>query len=125
MKITTWNVNGFRAILNKGFVEWINTYQPDILCLQETKVKFEQLPDIKKILPDYQTSWFSAEKAGYSGVATFVRNDDLKVVHGTGFPKFDSEGRVIQTEIGDTVLFNVYFPNGQRDGERLTYKLEF
>ena len=112
MKITTWNVNGFRAILNKGFIEWIDAFQPDILCLQETKVKPEQLPDMKALLPDYQTWWFSAEKAGYSGVATFVRKNDLKNVLGTGVPGFDTEGRV-------------YFPNGQRDSGRLAYKLEF
>jgi exodeoxyribonuclease-3 len=125
MKITTWNVNGFRAVLNKGFVEWVNTYQPDLLCLQETKAKFEQLPDIQALLPEYQSWWFSAEKAGYSGVATFVRNKDLKMILGTGFPNFDSEGRVIQTEMDGTVLFNVYFPNGQRDFDRLSYKLDF
>ena len=125
MKITTWNVNGFRAILNKGFIEWIDAFQPDILCLQETKVKPEQLPDMKALLPDYQTWWFSAEKAGYSGVATFVRKNDLKNVLGTGVPGFDTEGRVVQTEMGNTMLFNVYFPNGQRDSGRLAYKLEF
>jgi exodeoxyribonuclease III len=125
MKITTWNVNGFRSVLNKGFVDWVTAFKPDILCLQETKVKEEQLPDMKMILPDYQTTWFSAEKAGYSGVATFLRGKSFPLGSGTGVPIYDSEGRIIRTEIGNTYLYNIYFPNGQRDQDRLSYKLDF
>ena len=127
MKITTWNVNGFRSVLSKGFEKWAHSYQPDILCLQEIKARYEQLTDPDKILPDYKRWWFSAARAGYSGVASFIKSEDIQVTLGTGFETFDSEGRVIRMDIPNRniVLFNIYFPNGQRDQERLDYKLNF
>ncbi|MCE1255617.1 MAG: exodeoxyribonuclease III [Anaerolineae bacterium] len=127
MKITTWNVNGFRAVLNKGFIEWVNEFQPDILCLQETKAKIEQINDAHKQLSEYETYWNSAIRPGYSGVASFIKGGQYRVINGLGIEMFDKEGRVIRIESDEHnfVLFNIYFPNGQRDQERLDYKLAF
>lgn len=124
MNITTWNVNGFRSVIGKGFVEWVSSYKPDVLCLQEIKVKEDQIPNIGSILPEYKKCWFPAEKPGYSGVASFSLND-IKFGKGMQKEEFDKEGRVITAEIGNIILFNIYFPNGQRDYERLNYKLSF
>jgi exodeoxyribonuclease-3 len=126
MKITTWNVNGLRAALNKDADKWWKAEDPDILCLQEIKVLPEQLSDPQTSqLDGKQIIWNPAQKKGYSGVATMVRSDPLEVKLGFGSERFDVEGRVIQTRYPDFVLFNIYFPNGQRDQERLTYKLDF
>ena len=99
--------------------------QPDILCLQETKARTDQLTS--RLLDDhgYYAFWHSAERPGYSGVATFCREEPLYVQKGLGIEKFDREGRVLITEHEDFLLYNIYFPNGQRDRERLDYKLEF
>jgi len=125
VKLFSWNVNGIRAVAKKGFLEWLNQEQPDILCLQETKARKEQVPD--ELLNDhgYQTFWHSAEQAGYSGVATFTKTEPLYVQNGLGIERFDREGRVLITEHDRFLLYNIYFPNGQRDQERLDYKLEF
>lgn len=125
MKIYTWNVNGIRAVAQKGFLTWLDQTQPDILCLQETKAQREQLG--AEILADhgYHTYWHSAEKKGYSSVATFCRTEPLAVTPGLGLPEFDREGRVLITEHPDFVLFNVYFPNGQHDLGRVPFKLDF
>jgi exodeoxyribonuclease-3 len=123
----SWNVNGIRACVNKGFVEWFETVSPDILCLQEIKANEEQVP--KKILnfsSKYDLTFFPAEKKGYSGVATFVKKSlKSKSTKGIGIKKFDDEGRTILTEVGETLLINSYYPNGQRDHGRVDFKLEF
>jgi exodeoxyribonuclease-3 len=125
MNIYSWNVNGIRAIEKKGFLAWLENTQPDILCLQETKAHEEQLTS--SLLRDhgYHTSWHSAEKKGYSSVATFCRKPPLKVQKGLGIPRFDCEGRVLITWHEEFKLYNIYFPNGQRDCGRVTYKLDF
>jgi len=127
MKITTWNVNGFRAVLKKDFVNSINSLAPDILCLQELKAKKEQLPDEDINIPGYDYLWNSAERPGYSGVGTYVKHGVAISVHNTGLgvEEFDIEGRVIQTNIDSLALFNIYFPNGQRGQDRVDYKLRF
>lgn len=125
MRLFSWNVNGIRAAANKGFNSWLEAAQPDILCLQETKVREEQLPAELLHGHGYHTYWHSAERPGYSGVATFLKDEPLYVQKGLGIPRFDAEGRVLITEHNDFLLYNIYFPNGQRDQERLDYKLDF
>lgn len=132
MRITTWNVNGIRAVLKKSGFEWLSPYQPDILCLQEIKARPDQLgeEDLAKFL-GYHTCWHPAERPGYSGVATFSREKPLEQRDSIGRVDFDREGRVIWQRVpgesgdDDFLLFNIYFPNGQRDQERLDFKLDF
>ena len=125
-RITTWNVNGLRAIINKGALDWIQADPPEVLCLQEIKVRPEQLGEDHLLFFDsYQPTWNPAERPGYSGVATFIRCDALEAALGLGRPDFDAEGRVIVHKFADFTLFNVYFPNGQRGLDRLDFKLGF
>jgi exodeoxyribonuclease-3 len=124
MKIISWNVNGIRSVYKKGFVEWFTRESPDILCLQETKADFEQFPIELREMKEHEISHSSAIKKGYSGVATFSRAKllDTKKIDKTSF---DSEGRVLIHEFYDFFLMNCYFPNGQRDHNRVPFKLEF
>jgi len=125
VKLISWNVNGVRAVAQKGLLEWLATESPDVLCIQETKAHPDQLT--KKLLrpPGYHTYWESAVRKGYSGVATFSKTEPLCVEGGFGIEEFDVEGRVLMTEYPGFKLFNVYFPNGKRSPERLDYKLRF
>ena len=125
MKIYSWNVNGIRAIKDKGFIEWITKEQPEILCIQETKIQENQLSDELKNIEGYYSYFSCAEKKGYSGVATYTKQKPISVTYGIGIERFDNEGRIVITEFDDFTLFNIYFPNGQRDEERLNYKMEF
>ena len=125
MKLISWNVNGVRAVVKKGFLDWLDQAQPDVLCLQETKAHVDQLT--AEILTDhgYHTFWHSGERRGYSGVATFCKEEPLYVQEGLGIERYDAEGRVLLTEHENFLLYNIYFPNGQKDDERLQYKLDF
>jgi len=125
MKIITWNVNGLRAILGKGALEWAWERRPDVLCLQEIKVRPEQLKAEHRLGPEYEVIWNPAQRPGYSGVATFLRAPALETRLGLDAPLFDVEGRVIQTCHPGFRLFNIYFPNGGRGYDRVTYKLDF
>ena len=125
MKLFSWNVNGVRAIEKKGFLDWMSSELPDVLCIQEIKAKFEQLPDTLQNIDGYYSYWHSADKLGYSGVATFCREEPLHVQYGLGIEKYDQEGRVLITEFENFLLYNIYFPNGQKDEFRLQYKLDF
>lgn len=126
MKITSWNVNGLRAVLKRGGLDWIQVQMPDVLCLQEIKSRPEQLADQSPVcFTRYQAWWHSAARPGYSGVATFTLREPEAVQVGLQKPAYDVEGRVIVTRHPGFVLFNVYFPNGQRDYGRLQYKLGF
>lgn len=125
MKITTWNVNGYRAVLQKGFKETVKTLAPDILCLQEIKAKIEQLSDEDRKIEGFTEYWNSAIRPGYSGVATYIKNYDPIVSHGLGNPLFDDEGRLTRLDFGKFIVFNIYFPNGQRGHDRVEYKLDF
>ncbi len=125
IKIYTWNVNGIRAIHKKGFLDWLFSSKPDILCIQETKAHYEQLPNDLKDIKGYNSYWFSALKKGYSGVCTITKTEPLFVIKGLGNEYFDNEGRVIFTEYEYFVLANAYFPNGGRGPERVKYKLDF
>lgn len=125
MKITTWNINGIRAALKKDIAIWIGEYQPDILCLQEVKATFDQV-DLTPILNlGYSVIWNAAQRPGYSGVATLYKKEPLKITKGIGIDIFDNEGRVIQTSYPDFELFNIYFPNGGQENERVSFKLDF
>ena len=125
MRITTWNVNGFRAVIQKEFHKSIEMLDPDILCLQEIKARMEQVPEDQRKINGYDEYWNPAERLGYSGVASYIRNRHPVVRNGLGNSRFDDEGRVIQMDFGRFVLFNIYFPNGQRGQERVEYKLAF
>ena len=122
MKIITWNVNGLRSVIQKGFSDFWEKQNPDLLCLQETKCHEDQLECAR---PGWQGYWSAARKAGYSGTATFSKQTPLDVQHGFGIPKFDAEGRIVATRFEDFILFNVYFPNGGASEERHLYKQEF
>lgn len=126
MKIVTWNVNGLRACERNGFSSWVYSFQPDILCLQEVKAEPNQL-DVGLSHPQgFQAHWHPAtSKKGYSGVALWTGPEPMSVKLGVGMPEFDQEGRVIQADYGDFVLFNIYFPNGSRDHSRVPFKLAF
>ncbi|MHB9942253.1 exodeoxyribonuclease III [Clostridium sporogenes] len=125
MRIYSWNVNGLRAVAKKNFLEWIGEENPDILCIQETKLQENQLEDNIKNVEGYYSYFSFAQKKGYSGVATYTKEEPISVKHGIGIEKFDLEGRILITEFEDFTLLNIYFPNGQRDEERLQYKLDF
>jgi exodeoxyribonuclease-3 len=131
MRIVSWNVNGIRAILKKNFLEWLERERPDVLGLQETKARREQVrsEDIEAIEKlGYHVAWHAAERGGYSGVATLSLKPPLFVTEGVPFE--NKEGRVLVTEYGDFTFYNIYFPNGRQredgpDPERLAFKLEF
>ena len=124
MKLISWNVNGIRSVYNKGFLEWFSMESPDILCLQETKASYDQFPLELREMQEHALSHSSAEKKGYSGVATFSREKLLDTKY-FEIHRFDSEGRVLIHELKNFFLLNCYFPNGQRDHNRVPYKLDF
>lgn len=120
MKIISWNVNGIRSILKKGFIDFIHTHNPDIICLQETKATPEQ---VEIELPEYPHKlWDSAGKKGYAGTAIFSKTPPRSFTTGIGIKKHDTEGRVITFEMDAAYLVNVYVPNAQRGLERLDYR---
>jgi len=121
-KFISWNVNGIRAAIKKGFQGFVNEYDPDIICLQETKAQPEQ---VELELPRYPFKyWNWAEKKGYSGTAIFSIIEPLDVVDGLAISKHDSEGRVITLEYTDYYLVNVYTPNSKRELTRLPYRYQ-
>lgn len=122
MKLVSWNVNGIRAVLGKGFGGFIGSERPDIVCLQETKARPEQVT-LPAELAEYHGFWNSAAKPGYSGVAVFTREQPLDVQVGLGIDEHDQEGRVLTLEYPDFSLVNVYTPNSQDGLRRLPYRL--
>lgn len=122
MRLFSWNVNGIRACAKRGFLEWLGASEGDVVCLQETRVCEDQLPPELAPPAGYHATWVSAEKLGYSGVATLSRRPPDEVVVGLGDDRFDSEGRTLITRHGDLTVINGYFPNGQRDLGRVPYK---
>ncbi|RJO68574.1 MAG: exodeoxyribonuclease III [Myxococcales bacterium] len=126
LKLLSWNVNGVRAILNKGFLDWLHEEQPDILCLQETKAHPGQLPPALLEPDGYATAWCAAQRKGYSGVGTFYKSS-LKplTIAPMGAEEFDREGRVQVSTFNGFTLVNAYFPNSQDERARLPYKLDF
>ena len=120
MKLISWNVNGLRAAVTKGFMESFEKLDADMFCLQETKL---QLHQIELELPGYEQYWNSAVKKGYSGTAIFTRVKPLNVIYGIGIEEHDQEGRVITAEYDNFYLVTCYTPNSQRELARLEYRM--
>ena len=120
MRLISWNVNGLRAAVKKGFMENFNALDADIFCLQETKLQAGQ---IELELPGYHQYWCYAEKKGYSGTAVFTREEPISVSYNLGYPEHDMEGRVITCEYPDFYLVCVYTPNSQNELKRLDYRM--
>jgi len=122
LEIVSWNVNGLRAALKKGFLDFLASEGADIVCLQETKTA-EAPPELARA--GYHTYFAAGEKKGYSGVAILTREEPLSVVTSFGDARFDGEGRMLIADYGRFVLMNVYFPNGKASQARLDYKMAF
>ena len=120
MKIITYNVNGLRAAVTKGFPEWLAQEQPDVLCLQETKLQEGQAT---LDLPQYREYWSYAEKKGYSGTAIFCKQEPDHVEYGMGIEEYDNEGRFIRADFGDVSVVSVYHPSGTSGDERQAFKM--
>lgn len=125
MRIISYNVNGIRAAISKGFLEWLQTHPADIICLQETKAVKENIDCQKLEDMGYEHHWFSAQKKGYSGVAIFTKIKPDKVAYGNKLTQSDFEGRVIRADFGDITLLNAYYPSGTSGDERQTYKYQW
>ncbi|ELY8696181.1 exodeoxyribonuclease III [Listeria monocytogenes] len=122
MKLISWNVNGLRAAVKKGFLEYFEEVDADIFCLQETKLQEGQ---IELDLPAYKDYWNNAVKKGYSGTAIFTKVEPLSVQYGLGVPEHDTEGRVITLEFEEFFMVTVYTPNSQAELKRLDYRMTF
>ena len=125
IRIYSWNVNGIRAVLKKGFLDFLSEHNPDILCLQETKAHPDQLSDDLLKHQEYSIYYSSAEKKGYSGVSLWSRKKPATVEEFFECSKFNGEGRMIKADFEDFVIYNIYFPNGTSGPERLQYKMDF
>jgi len=122
MKLISWNVNGIRAAMGKGFLDFAKEQDPDVLCIQETKMQEGQA---EVPLEGYHQYWCSAEKKGYSGTAVFSKNEPISVTYGIGIDEHDHEGRVITCEYEGFYLVNVYVPNSQDGLKRLDYRMKW
>lgn len=127
MKIISWNVNGIRACVKKGFLNFLTSHQPDVMCIQETKAHKEQLTEDVITPKGYQSYWSSAERKGYSGTLTYIKEglNLEEVKYGIGIKKFDSEGRFVITQVQGMTIYNIYFPNGSSGDVRHQYKMDF
>ena len=123
--LISWNVNGLRAAMKKGFLDLLLEQKFDVICVQETKASLDKLPREAKNIPGYYNYFVSAERSGYSGVGTFLKEKPLKVETGMGIEEFDREGRFLRGDYEDFTLMNIYFPNGKASRERLEYKMAF
>ena len=123
--LVSWNVNGIRAAVRNGFLEFLEKYNPDILALQEIKAKEDNVPMEVRYYEGYHKYWNPAERKGYAGTALFTKIKPLNVKFGIGDERFDSEGRAITAEYEKFFLVNAYFPNAQHGLTRLDFKLEF
>ena len=122
MKFISWNVNGFRACLNKGFADFFKEQNADFFSIQETKLQPEQ---VEFETPGYYQYWYSADKKGYSGTAIFAKKEPISVKYGLGIDEHDHEGRAITLEYDNFYLLNVYTPNSKRELARLDYRMEW
>jgi exodeoxyribonuclease-3 len=124
MKILSWNVNGVRAALGKGLLDWMTVAKADVICLQEVKAT---LGDVQHVVwpKGYEVAWNPAEKKGYSGTALLMRRKPLSVVHGIGLPGHDAEGRAITAEFEDCFVIGVYVPNAQPELVRIAFRQEW
>ena len=124
MKLISWNVNGLRAAMGKGFKEFFEKIDADIFCVQETKMQEDQIDiEISDLFKNYNSYWNSAIKKGYSGTAVFTKKKPIKVSYGIGIEEHDNEGRIITLEFEDFYLVNCYTPNSKRELERLDYRM--
>jgi exodeoxyribonuclease-3 len=124
-KILSYNVNGIRAAMRKGFTSWLKAAQPDILCIQETKATEEQVDVAEFEALGYHHYWFSAEKKGYSGVAILSKEKPLHLTYGCGIDKYDREGRVLIADYAHFSVMSVYMPSGSSGDARQAFKLEW
>ncbi|HRY32558.1 MAG TPA: exodeoxyribonuclease III [Bacteroidales bacterium] len=122
-KIITYNVNGIRAAMEKGLLEWILQSGADIVCLQETKAQPDQIPVLAFSKAGFRSYWFSAQKKGYSGVGILTREEPDHVEYGMGIPLYDYEGRAIRADFGDVSVMSVYHPSGSSGEERQDFKM--
>lgn len=125
MNIISYNLNGIRAAIKKGFTEWLAEENPDIIAIQETKATEDVVDCLPLLKLGYELHWFSAQKKGYSGVAVFTKIKPLKVHYGNGIEQSDFEGRVIRLDFEDFSLINAYFPSGTSGQIRQTYKYQW
>jgi len=126
MQIVSYNVNGLRAAIKKGLLDWLKENKKiDVFCVQETKSHLDQIPVELFEELGYNVYWEQAVKKGYSGVATFSKTKANKVVNGIGMSKYDDEGRVLRTDFDELSVFNIYFPSGSSGEERHQFKLDF
>lgn len=125
MKVISYNVNGLRSAITKGFVEWLSTNPADVICLQEIKAHKENVDFASIEALGYETFWYPAEKKGYSGVAVFTRRKPEFVQYGNGIMQSDAEGRVIRADFGEVTLVNAYFPSGSSGDIRQEYKYQW
>ena len=126
MKLVSWNVNGLRAVLGKGFQDFLKEVKSDVFCIQETKLQKEQLDEnILDVFKEYNCYWNSAEKKGYSGTAVFTKKEPLSVSYGIGIEEHDQEGRVITCEFEEFYFVTVYTPNSQNGLARLDYRMKW
>ncbi|MCM8775225.1 MAG: exodeoxyribonuclease III [Candidatus Omnitrophica bacterium] len=121
MKFISWNVNGIRSVIKKGFSDFVSAYSPEILCLQETRA---EETEVVLHLPFYESYWNPAKKKGYAGTAVLTKIPPMAVTRGIANPKHDEEGRLLSLEFNNFYLVNVYTPNSKRDLSRLTYRTE-
>jgi exodeoxyribonuclease-3 len=122
-KIISYNVNGIRAAIRKGLLDWITAVDADIICIQETKAQPDQIPLVEIESLGYKTYWYSAQKKGYSGVGILSKEEPDKVTYGMGIEKYDNEGRFIRADYGDTSIVSVYHPSGSSGEERQAFKM--
>lgn len=125
MKIITYNVNGIRSAVSKGFTGWLESSQADVVCLQETKAQPDQIPVMDIASAGYITYSFSAQKKGYSGVALLCKKEPDHVEYGMGIPQYDNEGRLIRADYGDLSIISVYHPSGTSGDERQAFKMKW
>ena len=125
MRLVSWNVNGIRAVAKKDFLEKFSAFDTDILCIQETKAHVEQLTEDILQVNGYTSHFHSGDRKGYSGTAIYTKKEPRSISYGLGEDRFDHEGRTIEADFGDFILYNIYFPNGGQGPERLAFKLAF
>ena len=125
MKIVSYNLNGIRAAMNKGLLDWLGQYNPDVFCIQESKAQPEQIDLLACEELGYHAYLHSAEKKGYSGVGIFSKQVPDRVVVGMGNPRYDSEGRVLRADFGDISVLCVYIPSGTTGDIRQEFKMDF
>ena len=125
LRLISWNVNGLRAVQRKNALGILYDDQPDIFCVQETKINENTLSDDLRDIDGYHSYYSFAERKGYSGVAIYSKHAPLSIKNGFGIDAFDNEGRILIADYDSFVLFNIYFPNGKASAERLQYKMDF